>query len=77
MVRLRFYASLVVLSGCANCGEGGGGQTQPVETVDAASVAEGQLGHQLTAIPQARPQTNELHSVTLGQRNDGGGDAAH
>jgi len=46
-------------------------------TSHAASVAEGQLGHQLTAIPQARPQTNELHSVTLGQRNDGGGDAAH
>ncbi len=76
MMRLALFASFVVLSGCANCGEGPD-QTRPVETVDAATVAEGELGHQMTAIPQARPQTNELHSVTLGQRNEAGTDASH
>ena len=66
-----FVTFVVVLSGCSNCGEGG---AQPVETVDAATVAEGQLGHQATAVPQTRPTSNELHPVTnLAARAD----AAH
>jgi hypothetical protein len=72
MLRLGLFASfVVVLTGCSNCGEGGG--AQPIETVDAASVAEGKLGHQMTAIPQERPQGTELRPVTnLAARADAG-----
>ncbi len=54
------------LGGCANqCGDNAVSTGSNVETVDAATVQEGQLGHAMTAIPPTRPQTEVLRPITL------------